>query len=146
MNHSSTYSQNQAANYAVNQAQDHSSNPATRIEEVTDVTRMLAARALGVGSVFKTALDAGLTLFAYPAERELLIGVGYHRDVLTPNTIETALQRRFQSPQRFTCWLPALLADGSFFMLQRRTRTSSDSDTCNISPEEIGNALALFEA
>lgn len=117
-----------------------------RRAEVTDITHTLAIRALGSGSVFKTALDAGLTLFAYPAERELLIGIGYHRDVLTPTTIETALSRRFQSPQRYACWLPALLADGSFFVLQRRPRIGSDSETCDLTPEEIGNALALFEA
>ena len=121
-------------------------NRAATAAEVTDLTQTLATRALGSGSVFKTALDTGLTLFAYPAERELLIGIGYHRDVLTPTTIETALSRRFQSPQRYAAWLPALLADGSFFILQKRSRSVGDSETCKFTPEEIGNALSLFDA
>ena len=115
-----------------------------QIAEITDITQTLAIRALHAGSVFKTALDSGLMLFAYPAEQSLLIGIGYHRDALTPLTIETALSRRFEFPQRFACWLPALLADGSFVVMQKRRRDSTNDDTCKPTSEEIGNAMALF--
>ena len=114
------------------------------ITDITDITQTLATRALNAGSVFKTALESGLTLFAYPAEHAMVIGIGYHRNALTPLTIENALSRRFEFPQRYACWLPALLADGSFVVMQKRPRDCSNGDTCKPTSEEIGNAMALF--
>ena len=116
------------------------------ITEITEITQTLVARALNSGSVFKTALDSGLTLFAYPEEKTMMIGIGYHRDALTPLTIENALSRRFKFPQLYACWLPALLADGSFVVMQKRPRDNANDDICKPTAEEIGNAMALFAA
>lgn len=111
--------------------------------ELADVTQTLAARAQESGSVFRTTLNAGLVVFAFPGETELLIGIGYQRDRLDAYTIENALSRRFESPKRFACWLPALFADGGFYLLQRRRRDGSAA-VPPPSTEQIGDALALF--
>ena len=121
-------------------------NTSLPLDEITEITQTLATRALNSGSVFRTALDSGLMLFAFPAEQAILIGIGYHRDALTPLTIENALARRFEFPQRYACWLPALFADGSFVVMQKRLRDGTTGETCEPTSEEIGNAIALFAA
>ena len=113
--------------------------------ELADITQTLTIRALQSGLVCRTALGTGLHIFAYPGEKELLIGLGYSRDMLDAYTIDNALSRRFESPERFGCWLPALFADGSFFILQRLHR-SGNGETHSLSSNEIGNALTLFES
>ena len=111
--------------------------------ELADITQSLTLRALESGSVCRTSLSEGLTVFAYPGEKELLVGLGYSRDRLDAYTIDKALSRRFESPKRFACWLPALFANGSFFMLQRRHR-GSNGEARSLSSDEIGDVLTLF--
>ena len=111
--------------------------------ELAGITQTLATRALDSGSVFRTALDAGIAVFAFPAKTELLIGIGVHRDRLDAYTIENALSRRFALPQRYACWLPALFADGGFYVMQR-SRRSDTGDARVPTTAEIGDALALF--
>jgi hypothetical protein len=113
--------------------------------DLADITQTLVTRALNSGSVFRTALDAGITVFAYPSENELLIGIGVGRDRLDAHTIEDILSRRFASPQRYACWLPALFADGGFYVIQRRPRSTA-AGTYAPTTEEIGDALALLAA
>lgn len=113
--------------------------------DLAEITQTLVTRALNSGSVFRTALDAGLTVFAYPSDQELLIGIGVQRDRLDAYTIENVLSRRFASPQRYACWLPALFADGGFYIMQRRRRDDM-AGTPTPSTEEIGDALALLTA
>ena len=111
--------------------------------ELAEIALTLTTRALESGAVCRTALGAGLTVFAYPGEKELLIGLGYSRDRLDAYTIDNALSRRFESPERFACWLPALFVDGSFYVMQRRRRDGTGG-TRSPSSDEIGDALALF--
>ncbi len=113
--------------------------------ELAEITQTLVTRAMHSGSVFRTVLDAGITVFAYPSEKELLIGIGVGRDRLNAHTIDDVLARRFSSPQRYGCWLPALFADGGFYIMQRRPRSNTASKYAP-STEEIGDALALLAA
>ena len=113
--------------------------------DLAEITQTLVTRALHSGSVFRTALDAGITVFAYPSEKELLIGIGVGRDRLDAHTIDDILSRRFSSPQRYGGWLPALFADGGFYVMQRRPRSNA-SGAYAPTTEEIGDALALLTA
>lgn len=120
-------------------------NSVAEVADLAPIMQTLVTRALACGSVCRTELDDGITLFAYPSETEILIGIGIHRDNLNVYTIETALSRRFASPRRYACWLPALFADGGFYVMQRRD-ASTVGGVHGPSTEEISDALALFAA
>ncbi|GAA4016700.1 hypothetical protein [Actimicrobium antarcticum] len=103
----------------------------------------LAAAAVEAGAVARQSLGAGMGMFAYPGEGCLIVGIGYQRDALKPDTIINVLRRRDQVPDRFAAWLPAQFANGSFYVL-RRLPYFGHGPAHMPSENDLDNALALL--
>ena len=111
--------------------------------ELEQVAALLADRALGIGAVAKVTVGSGLSMFAYPSESCLIVGIGLQRDAVLPATVDNVMTRRAETPQFFAPWLPAQFSDGSFFILRRLQRHDGNS-VSTPSQLELSYALALL--
>lgn len=65
------------------------------------------------------SLADGLQLLAYPLPDGALVALGYARENAHLARPEDVLRRRGAAPQRYTAWLPAMLGDGSWYLVRR---------------------------
>lgn len=84
-----------------------------------DILLKLVAAAHTSGNVARLRMDDGMMLFAYPDTTALIIGIGYGDGDSGRVRPEVVLRRRSENPARYACWLPAVFADGSWFVLRR---------------------------
>jgi len=87
----------------------------------------LAGHALREGVVAGQTLDNGLHLLVYPTEAEILVALGYKADSVRREILFWVLRRRAGNVARFGKWMPALMADGAFYVV-RRVRSVEQSD------------------
>lgn len=69
--------------------------------------------------VMQQAQDDGLHLLAYPLADGVLVALGVERASAHRVRPETVLQRRASMPARYAGWLPAMLGDGSWYVVRR---------------------------
>lgn len=79
----------------------------------------LASHALRERAVASQALENGLHLLVYPAESAILIALGYKADTVRRSVLSAVLHRRAEDLARFGQWMPALMADGAFYVVRR---------------------------
>ena len=71
----------------------------------------------------------GLSLLAYPLADGALVALGFARDSAHRVQPHSVLQRRASMPARYGAWLPAMLGDGSWYVVRRLRDTSSGEAT-----------------
>jgi hypothetical protein len=64
-------------------------------------------------------LKGELQLLVYPLEDGVLLALGFGRHATARVDAEAVLRRRSAEPARFGAWLPAMLSDGSWYVLRR---------------------------
>jgi hypothetical protein len=69
--------------------------------------------------VMRQAQDGGLQLLAYPLADGALVALGFERDSAHRVQAERVLRRRTLQPARYAGWLPAMLGDGSWYLVRR---------------------------
>jgi hypothetical protein len=79
----------------------------------------LASHALRERAVASQGLENGLHVLVYPAESAILIAFGYKADKVRRGVLSAALHRRAGDVARFGQWMPALMADGAFYVVRR---------------------------
>ncbi|MBJ7311927.1 hypothetical protein ACFOLJ_03100 [Rugamonas sp. CCM 8940] len=106
----------------------------------------LAGTARREGGVASQQLDNGMELLVYPLEEGgALVGLGYERDGAGQVRAEQVLRRRAQDMARLGAWLPALFADGSWYLLRRLPNASLDGATPLLSHDELAAAEELLQ-
>ncbi len=71
----------------------------------------------------------GLSLLAYPLADGALVALGFAREHAHRVQPHSVLQRRASMPARYGAWLPAMLGDGSWYVVRRLRDTSSGEAT-----------------
>jgi hypothetical protein len=69
--------------------------------------------------VMQQAQADDLQLLAYPLPDGALVALGFDRDSAHRVLPESALRRRAAMPARYAGWLPAMLGDGSWYVVRR---------------------------
>ncbi|MYM98644.1 hypothetical protein [Duganella vulcania] len=69
--------------------------------------------------VVRQAQEDGLQLLVYPLPDGALVALGFDRDRAHRVLPERVLRRRAAMPERYSGWLPAMLADGSWYVVRR---------------------------
>lgn len=69
--------------------------------------------------VMQQAQADGLCLLAYPLPDGALVALGFARDSAHRVRPDRVLQRRASMPARYGAWLPAMLGDGSWYVVRR---------------------------
>lgn len=113
--------------------------------ELEKIAFSLTVSALDANAVARLPLGDGMSMFVYPGDGFLIVGIGLSRDALRPATVDAVLRRRGQTPERYAAWIPAQFADGSFFVLLRLSH-SVGSDVPTPPEALLDNALALLAA
>lgn len=104
----------------------------------------LARRAHGEHVVAGQVLADGMHLLVYPLEQGLIVGVGFERDLAYRVHPETLMQRRSMQLSRYGAWLPAMLADGSFYAVRRIDYFNPHSNVPVLSDDELFVAQELM--
>ncbi|NHZ91163.1 MULTISPECIES: hypothetical protein [Massilia] len=71
----------------------------------------------------------GLQLLAYPLADGALVALGFARDSAHRVQPDSVLRRRALQPARYAGWLPAMLGDGSWYVV-RRLRLDAGGQPC----------------
>jgi len=102
----------------------------------------LVQRARGEGAVASQELPNGRELLAYPHGNGVLVGLGFDRRRAQLVHLETVLRRRAEQPARYAAWLPALLADDSWYVFRRVHHIIAGTHI--LSPDELKLAEELL--
>jgi hypothetical protein len=94
--------------------------------------------------VVSQPLEGGLRLLAYPVDTGALVGIGFDADLAHRVRPEKLLRMRSENPARFGEWLPALLMDGSCYLVRRITLSRHDSDEAILSSMDWQAAQELL--
>lgn len=89
-------------------------------------------------------LDNGMQLLVYPLADGVLVGLGYERDLADRVRADDVLRKRSDNLERFGDWLPATLADGSWYVIRRLLHVDVDSDLPILSADEFAAAEELL--
>lgn len=65
------------------------------------------------------SLPDGMQLLAYPTPDGALVALGFERAAAHRVRAETVLRKRAEQLPRFGAWLPAMLHDGSWYVVRR---------------------------
>ncbi|WP_143751333.1 hypothetical protein [Collimonas sp. PA-H2] len=93
-------------------------------------------------AVASQCIEDDITLLAYPLADGVLVGIGYGGGRAHEVKTETVLERRAHNFSRYGAWLPAMLKDGSWYLLRRITGPSDDH--CALSADDLRIALELL--
>jgi hypothetical protein len=69
--------------------------------------------------VMQQLLADGLQLLAYPLADGALVALGFERANVPGMLAQRVLGRRAAMPARYDPWLPAMLGDGSWYLVRR---------------------------
>ena len=89
------------------------------MKEMNELYSQLKAQARLHNAVASAAPAGGARLFVYPLERGVLMALGATEQGGQPLRAETLLRRRGADLRRYGAWLPALFADGSWYLVRR---------------------------
>ncbi|MFB9241712.1 hypothetical protein IV454_18740 [Massilia antarctica] len=89
------------------------------MEHMTAQLAQLLRQARDGQVVMRQAGDDGLQLLAYPLPDGALVALGFGRDSAHRVLPERVLRRRTLMPARYGRWLPAMLGDGSWYVVRR---------------------------
>lgn len=95
-------------------------------------------------AVARQALTNGRLLLVYPMGSAALIGVGKGAAESSAGWLEDLLRRRSGDMLRMGAWLPAMLADGSVYVLRRIAGIDSGGDAVPLSAEDLQAAEELL--
>ncbi|KQZ44749.1 hypothetical protein [Duganella sp. Root1480D1] len=102
------------------------------MKEMNEMYMQLAAQARLHNAVATASLAGGAQLLVYPLEHGVLLALGASAPGQQPLRAETLLRRRGADLRRFGAWLPALFADGSWYLVRR----CSDSESHGLEDNE----------
>ena len=95
--------------------------------------------------VVEYALENDMHMFVYPmAGQGFLVGVGCQPDQAHQARADVVLRRRADDISRYGRWLPALFADGSWYLMQRLHTDVLETDGSPLSLEELHAAKELL--
>lgn len=89
-------------------------------------------------------MDNGMQLLVYPLDDDVLVALGYERDLGHLVNTETVLRRRAESPSRYGPWLPAMFSDGSWYVVRRVAHGSAPADVSILPEDELLAAQELL--
>ena len=104
----------------------------------------LAGYAVREGVVAGQTLDSGLHLLVYPAGSEILVALGYKADSVRREVLSWVLRRRAGNVARFGKWMPALMADGAFYVVRRIQSIEQRDGLPLLSEDEMNDAEELI--
>ncbi|RSZ61105.1 hypothetical protein HF313_16420 [Massilia atriviolacea] len=84
-----------------------------------DIAARLVRQARHDQVVMQQPQEDGLQLLAYPLPDGALVALGFGRYSAHRVLPERVLRRRAVQPSRYAGWLPAMLGDGSWYLVRR---------------------------
>lgn len=111
-----------------------------------EVLERIVQRACREQVVASRTMESGMQLLSYPMTGAVLVGVGFGRERASMTKLDEVLRRRAESPERFGAWLPALLADGSWYVVRRAPNLNPGTDGAApiLPPAELAAAKELL--
>jgi hypothetical protein len=89
-------------------------------------------------------LDDGINLLVYPLLNGIVVGLGYARDQQRRLALPQLLQRRSQALPRYGAWLPALLTDGSLYVVRKISGVDPAQQHAALSAEMLQSGRELL--
>ena len=84
-----------------------------------ELLNRLVTQAKAQGAVAQAVLDSGMRLFVYPLDKGQLAALGWPHASGHVVHGETLMARRGANMARYGAWLPALFADGGWYVARR---------------------------
>ena len=77
----------------------------------------IISQAIQEQQVMMASLSDGLTVFAYPAEKRIVLGLGLGRDDVHRVNSTELLKKRGRNMSRYGRWLPVSFIDGAIYVV-----------------------------
>jgi len=108
-----------------------------------DILAQLIRTAFLENAVASQALSNGRQLLVYPMEGAALVGLGKSGEDGQAGWLEELLRRRTANLERMGAWLPAMLADGSVYVV-RRVAIDTAGEARPLAPGDLEAAEELL--
>lgn len=95
-------------------------------------------------AVASQALTNGRQLLVYPMGSAALVGLGKSGETGQAGWLEDMLRRRTANLDRLGAWLPAMLADGSVYVVRRVAVNDPAGEVSPLPPGELDAAEELL--
>lgn len=109
-----------------------------------DILAQMIRTAFLENAVARQALTSGRQLMVYPMDSAALIGLGRSGADASAGWLEDLLRRRSADMPRMGAWLPAMLADGSVYVLRRIAEVDPGNDAAPLRMEDLQAAEELL--